>query len=1711
MFCFKEVMIGTSKNIWNFDPRSIGKCVLWLDSADRNTLFTDVSGTVPVTTGTQTIAHWKDKSTSGANVTNSTNAPSYTNSSPLGGLTFASGNQLLGTRPTFSSGGICAFIVFSPTAASVAARGRMFRIYSTAYLASLDTTVVDIGTTGIYHYQENLRAIADVNNLYSVMSYGPIQTEFNINFGHSSTTWFFTSGPQSTGNTLELGLTAFAPYAGTISEIIVYDSFLTVQDKRIIEGYLGSKWGVANQSFVAPAGISYWLDADNPSTFTGGATWINRVGNGNDGTVGVTGGSMPTLTKWYNGRTAARFQAGLKTSVKSAQTMRVYSTYFIVARVQAAVGNNAYILDHSGSGGYLLTNGTTFPVTASFYGSTTLCPQGQGFLLSGTIDQFSTFTYLNGVQVNSSSGSNLSLLRTAYLGSDSTANHSTCDIGEYMLYVSTILSTTDRQNVERYLMQKWGLFLQLPPSHPFFYIRPSLRSFQPNDILGCQLWFDAADPSTIVLSNGTVTLWNDKSGNGYSVLQPIAANRPTYTSNLLNGLPGIQLTNTAYLYQIGSNMSAFSSSPSTTVFLVAKNGSSFAGQGWNIANTMWFIGTGAGTPRYHLSFGQVTSNAVTLFGTGGNRVGAADTVPLNTAAIIGCTITTTGVSINVNGTLTNFDGAVATSANNGTWFVFGDPRGGTLTNDINIYEFIGFDTNLSINQRQQIEGYLANKWGLMSSLPPAAISFSPTTITGCQLWLDAADPAGTGVQPANGSILSTWVDKSLNGRNATGVNNPIYSSGKVTFNTSASFTVPTAFYFTSNGSYTIFSVQSTNNATGVEYFYSFGPNSPSRLTAFVHANTNRPYLGWNGNDYNYNYQMASGQTFLATNSFNSVANIRYGYINGGLDGSNTPSAGRNSDSSPNTIGIGPNNFPLNGTISEIIIYNTFLTTAQRQQVETYLASKWGIISHPYKNFPTASTLPFSPSTIPGCQLWLDADDPNGTRVLPTTGTTVSTWVDKSGNVRNGTGATGPIFTTDAQGRRCMSFTGTQWLESVTRVLTTSHTLIAVHTPTYTTGSDGTGTFGGNSSLFRFQSGGNYIVFPYYNSIRRGYISSFGLGSSDTSLPDNSVAGTLNISIASIQSSIQAVFRNAIQQNTASSTYTLGTSDTLTIGRYTPGASEYYQGLVYEMIIYDTALTTNQRKEVEGYLAQKWGLTLPSPPIILTAIPTTVPGCQLWLDGSDPAGTGVAPADGAAVTTWVDKSLNGRNATVVTTPLTKSAATYSSAFRALNFVDSNRAYVTTYPANPVNETVFVVFNNPSPNGNNFTLISSQLGGRALGTAWANATNAGTRVAYLNNDVAWSTAVTPELSYTAGTTSIVTGQVSNSTTQLIALNGSNFVSGSFSAGSGFSNNTFTYIGWSANSGQPPPANPTMYYYTGYAMEIIFYNRIITTTERQQIEGYLASKWASRYVSQLISPYIRIPPPVPVSQRFLFSPLNFGQLSLWLDGADPAGTGIQPANGASVTTWVDKSPNGYNATAAPSRTVGTYSTSLRAVNFPNSTTGYITSYSASPTNETMFVVGNNASPSANNFIIIGGVQGARSLGLGSTVNGVNTVGNLNTQVAWLASTGAGTYTSGTTMIVRSEFTATTNFISLNGGVNTASGGAPNFTAGRVTYLGVDATNGAYYYIGHAMEIIIYNRVLSSIQSQIVEGYLAWKWGTVGSLASGHPYKTFAPALSS
>jgi len=50
-------------------------------------------------------------------------------------------------------------------------------------------------------------------------------------------------------------------------------------------------------------------------------------------------------------------------------------------------------------------------------------------------------------------------------------------------------------------------------------------------------------------------------------------------------------------------------------------------------------------------------------------------------------------------------------------------------------------------------------------------------------------------------------------------------------------------------------------------------------------------------------------------------------------------------------------------------------------------------------------------------------------------------------------------------------------------------------------------------------------------------------------------------------------------------------------------------------------------------------------------------------------------------------------------------------------------------------------------------------------------------------------------------------------------------------------------------------------------------------------------------------------------------------------------------------------------------------------------------------------------------------------------------------------------------------------------------------------------YGVTGHIAEMLYWDRSLNSTEMEKVEGYLAWKWGQVANLPSGHPYKGAAP----
>jgi len=308
------------------------------------------------------------------------------------------------------------------------------------------------------------------------------------------------------------------------------------------------------------------------------------------------------------------------------------------------------------------------------------------------------------------------------------------------------------------------------------------------------------------------------------------------------------------------------------------------------------------------------------------------------------------------------------------------------------------------------------------------------------------------------------------------------------------------------------------------------------------------------------------------------------------------------------------------------------------------------------------------------------------------------------------------------------------------------------------------------------------------------------------------------------------YYNGVAGSTGTSGARTNTAQGFAVGAswgQTQWVSSNTQANLYEVITYNTVISDIQRIATTLYLGRKWQLpgftTLPA--IITT--PTSIPDLQIWYDGLDPFGNGSVPYDGTAITTWVNKASTGSQYNAVSLA-SYSPAVYSASLKGVQFNLTN-FYSTEYPANPTAETIFIAFNNNSNVNNKNTDRWALLGGYTGARGFAAGRSPDdTAVSYLNIGVAWQ-AQTPVGSYTLGTTAIATGQVSGNTT-FASVNGAAFTSLA-GAGLPYTAGTKTFLGQQSGNS---------YSYGGCAMEILIYNRALSSTEIQQVQNYLMLKW-------------------------------------------------------------------------------------------------------------------------------------------------------------------------------------------------------------------------------------------------------------------------------
>jgi len=742
--------------------------------------------------------------------------------------------------------------------------------------------------------------------------------------------------------------------------------------------------------------------------------------------------------------------------------------------------------------------------------------------------------------------------------------------------------------------------------------------FSPTQIAGCSLWVDTADVSSLfkdtagtqpVTTNGDIVRRiNDKSGNGRNATTSATTN--VYTTSQSNGNSAIQVPSDS---GFATPTFTLSSANTCTLFIVALQNPPISG---NVALFRNNTGNNA-TLRIQLETTLARINVNSLFISSSlmiTRLGFPNIYSVGfDSSAISSFFNGTSASSGQSGTS---DGSLASP----TTYAFATNTG---MNGF-LYEVILYNTNLTLTQRQQVEGYLAWKWGLQANLPtthpyfynpmipnlilpaPLAnpltttnttlITLNPTQIAGCALWLDAADANSVSVTAGN---VTAWRDKSGSGYiiTATSGSQPTYTINTISFNGSQFFSTN---YTSFPAAESIFIIVNQSVAVGEGNF--IHPNQIGGRQLFINVSSNLETAKAS------QISLLSAGTISINNRIliettNTGTSLNH-FINGINQGSTTVTAYSGSLATTTIGARSSGSSAITGSINEIVIFNSALSTAQRQQIEGYLAWKWGLqaslqITHPYYYNPLIPNLilpsqvyslapSFSPSRFSGLGLWLDAAD---SASVVTSGSVVTGWRDKSTSNNSSTGVTGTV----TYNSNLLNFgggTGSSYVSIPSIAFSTTNMTFFIYLKF--------------TSTFTYPTDANYYYVDFFNAIGATQMI-YGMVRFNSS-PYNWV---INNYTAGGATNGQGLFYTGVGGPTGTSyiitivtngsTYTqylngnlINTTTSTSFVPTTPASFRIGTGAngmnIGEIAFFqNTTLTTNQRQQIEGYLAWKWGL------------------------------------------------------------------------------------------------------------------------------------------------------------------------------------------------------------------------------------------------------------------------------------------------------------------------------------------------------------------------------------------------------------------------------------------------------------------------------------------------------------------------------------------
>lgn len=242
------------------------------------------------------------------------------------------------------------------------------------------------------------------------------------------------------------------------------------------------------------------------------------------------------------------------------------------------------------------------------------------------------------------------------------------------------------------------------------------RAFSPRSLPNLGLWLDASSAGTITLNGSDVSAWADKSGNGRDFSRGTAAQQPEYVPNAHNGRAALRFTGAESLIGNAPARDLLRNLAATTTYAVClttdHNTSGFL---------FWAATQNFGQARFGLAVSATNNDHLVSYrrldGDSGHAYRTQVLWPENQLVIIGVhhdwasqvgRIYEDGVLLE-DAALTTTAGSTSDTASNAI-VVGGDSSGTRWRGDI--CELLVYQDTHTTEEREQVQDYLAGKWGI---------------------------------------------------------------------------------------------------------------------------------------------------------------------------------------------------------------------------------------------------------------------------------------------------------------------------------------------------------------------------------------------------------------------------------------------------------------------------------------------------------------------------------------------------------------------------------------------------------------------------------------------------------------------------------------------------------------------------------------------------------------------------------------------------------------------------------------------------------------------------------------------------------------------------------------------------------------------------------------------------------------------------------------